>query len=112
MAEVVAMARPRIGGRFSNESRANWIQVDVPNEGEQISVGVNQEGVITALEQMAGRIHARLKCPCVTTCNAQDDLAKRNLGDLDQSVDVVGHPAVRMDLRTEVTDRFSDYSIQ
>jgi len=73
--------------------------MDVTQNLEEIGIHVYQGGVISALEQVSRGWHLELKCTRVVGCDISHDMAKRRRCDSHEKVQVIGHPAVRMDLR-------------
>ena len=99
------MARPWEGTWIVHQACAYRVQVDIPDQRKKIGIGIDQDGVIPALEQVTGRLEALLEPTRVATCNPQDEFSKRRVRDLCQQVNVIGHPAVRVHAYAKVANR-------
>jgi hypothetical protein len=104
--QISMVAGPPILGRILDETRADWVQVNVSKDFEQVRIRLHKQREIAALEQMPGRFEPGLHRPRVTTGDLQHELSKRDVTYLDQCVEVVRHPAVSVHACIELQDRF------
>jgi len=102
------MTGPRVVIRCRDEARAYRVVVDVAKERYQVCIRIDQDRVITPLEEMTGGLKPRLDSPSVLAGDEQHDFAERRVVDLDQHVDVIGHVAVRMNVRTAHVDHLAE----
>jgi hypothetical protein len=73
---------------------ANWIQVNVPNQAQQLDVGFDQYGSVSTFKEMPAAAEATVYGTCVAEGEIMHDRADRPVANLQDQVDVVGHPAV------------------
>jgi hypothetical protein len=82
--------------------------MDVAKKCEQIVVGVNKHCVIAPLKEVTGRLEMVLDSASVDTSRPQDDFPERHIRNLDHHMDVVGHPAVRVEPGVAAQEGVSD----
>ncbi|HEY6640549.1 MAG TPA: hypothetical protein VIZ63_00275 [Povalibacter sp.] len=84
--------------------------MDVAKQLQQVSVSVDNDGVIAFLEQMAGGVQMALNGASVSTRDPQHETPERNITHLHEQVNMVCHQAVGMQPRSESLDHLgSDF---
>jgi hypothetical protein len=63
------MAGPAIGGWAVGQPSSYRVEVNVLNQCQQVSIGVNEHGVVPPFKKMACRSDAKLNRAGVPTCN-------------------------------------------
>lgn len=86
--------------------------MNVSQQSGQIAVGVDQLGFVAPLEQMAGGTQLPVPIPRVARGNTLHDLAQRLVDNLDQQVNMIGHPTERVNTRAESLDNFANNDIE
>jgi hypothetical protein len=109
---VRPVARPRVFAGMGNQPCPHGVQVDVSHELEQVSVVLDQQGVIAPLEQVAVRAERPLEIPCVTRRDPLHRARERHVRYLHEQVQVVRHPAVGVQRRCVTPDGAGDDLIE
>jgi hypothetical protein len=102
VAEEGPMSALRILDGASNPLRANRIQVDVPDQFQQIAIRIHQKGTITSLKDVITRTATALLLPSVAPGNTHHRFPEGNITDLNSHMDMIRHPAVGMDPHSEM----------
>src|SRR5271163_4577508 len=68
--------------------------------------------MVTPLEEVPAHPQLSLRDACVLAGDALHDLSERDLSDLDQQMNVVGHPTVGMHSRAIPVDGFAHQTIE
>ena len=92
------MTAPPVGiERLVADPGPNRVEVYVTNEFKEVGVGIDQNGFITALEEVADSLLSLIDVSGVSEAEVLDDSGQRDVTDLDGDVDVIGHEAEGMD---------------
>jgi hypothetical protein len=86
--------------------------MDVPQQLQQVRIFIDENRVITFLEEMSRGVKRGLDLACVSARDSQHDHAERRICHLDQRMDVVGHPAICVHARAEPIDDLGDDLVQ
>ena len=99
--EIGTVSAPPVVNRVLDDSGSYRIQMNVPDELEQIALGIDHQGLVAALEQVPDAPLAPIDPARVSKRQVLKDLGKRYRPHLYREVEVVGHAAKRMYPMTE-----------
>ena len=91
---------PRSGG--------DGIEVDVAQRGEKILIRPDQSRPVPSFEQVSGRSQGLVAVACITHGDTLHDSAQRGVIDLQERMQMVGHPAKGVGARAVAADRIGD----
>ncbi len=106
------MTAPSIVGSVGNDTCFYRIEMNVAQQSDHVTVGVDQLGFVAPLEQMAGSTQLPVSISRVTRGNTLHDLAQRPVDNLDQQMNVIGHPTERVNARAESPDDFGNNGVE
>ena len=75
--------------------------MDIPHEAGQVFVGLNQKGLVAALEEMTDAAMPTIECLRVRAVKTEPDARQRGAPGSQRQVDGIGHQAVREDDESE-----------
>jgi len=93
-AEISPVTRPRVVFRTASHACGYRIEMNVANDFEEITVGIDEARAVAALEEMSRRRHRALEASRVSHRDRVNCTSQRQLADLHQQVKVIRHPAV------------------
>jgi hypothetical protein len=80
-----------------DEARAYGVQMNVPDQRQQVLIPVTDDCLISALKEVADLVVNAIEVQRVGLLQALHELGERGAGCFHQQMDVVGHQAVRID---------------
>lgn len=111
-AEEGPMAAPGIVGGVVDHVGIDGVQMDVSNQGQEVTIDVNELGAVATLEDVARRRQALVPIVGISHGDALHELAERPVVDLHQIVQVIDHPAVGMVSRAELLQPVRESIVQ
>jgi len=106
------MARPSIRRGIAGQTCANGIEVDVSEQRQQVIVSIYQQCVVAAFKQVTRRLQVLLDYASIVTGDSLDYLSEWGVCNLQEQVNVVGHPAVGVQSRIQLFQGSFDDSVQ
>lgn len=88
------------------------VEMNLSQQREHVGIGIDQHCFVSALEQMSRRVQLFMAIARVTRSNALHDLAERAIGDLNEQVDMVGHPAKGVDASAKSFNHLGNNGIE
>lgn len=102
------MARPGILIGEANHFRPNGVEVDVTDQFQQIAVGIDEQRLVAALEQVAGSPVFAIDELGVAKSDILHNAGEGHVPHLDGQMDMVRHEAEGMDAIPETLNAFLD----
>ena len=96
-----AIARPRVVGCMLDEFRLDGISVHVTDQRDQVSIFLDEEGLVAALKEMSDPPVSPVEPLGVGRMHPGHDPGKRERAGSNGQVDVIGHEAVREESEAE-----------
>jgi len=106
------MARPAVLVWTRNHPGSDWVQVDIAQEHEEVFVDVDKKRVVAVLKQMPCRRDAFLYLASKPRPDPLHQYAEWEVGDLDEQVNVIRHPTIRVNSCARGFQRCRDYLLQ
>lgn len=106
------MARPWIQRGIAGQTCANGIEVDVPEQRQQVIVCIYQQCVVSAFKQVTRCLQVLLDYASIVTGDSLHYLSEWGIRNLQEQVNVVSHPAVGVQSRIQFFQGSFDDSVQ
>ena len=102
------MRRPGVVGRVVDDMSFDGIQMDVSKQDEELGIDLDESGFVASLEEVTRGLQGSVAIAGVAHRNALHDVPERTVGDLNQRVQMIGHPAEGMDTGIESSQNVGD----
>ena len=107
--QVVARTGPGVVGWLAHQAGPHRIPFDVAHDGQQVSVGLDREGVEALLEEVTPHPLAEVHGPRVATMGLPDAVGQRlRPGGHHDQMDVVRHEAPGPEVQPRVAPKLSE----